>query len=44
MTESFAIFLSGLAGVFGGMALLYVSIRITTLITGRLTTEDKKDG
>ena len=44
MTESMAIFLSGLGGVFGGMALLYLAIRVTTLITARLTAEDKQDG
>ena len=44
MSESFVFFLSGLGGVFGGMTLLYVSIRLTSLITRRLTSGEKKDG
>jgi hypothetical protein len=36
MRDAIIIFISGLGGVFLGMALLYASIRITSLVTGRL--------
>ena len=39
-----SVFVAGLGGVFAGMGLLYVSIRITALITKRLTSgEDRND-
>jgi len=42
MGEAVSLFVAGLGGVFVGMALLYVSIRITSLITGRLPSGEEK--
>ncbi len=36
MSEALSIFIAGLFWVFLGMALLYVSIKITSLVTDRL--------
>ena len=36
MSEALSIFITGLFGVFLGMALLYMSIKITSLATDRL--------
>ena len=44
MREAVSPFVAGLGGVFAGMALLYVSIRITSLITGRLTSGEEQGG
>ncbi len=35
MAETLGIFIAGNAGVFLGMALLYISIKLTTVVTGR---------
>lgn len=43
MQEAVSIFLAGLGGVFVGMTLLYLSIRITSFITGRLEAGKNKD-
>jgi len=42
MEDALTIFIAGLGGVFVGMAMLYVAILITPVITGRF--ERKKDG
>jgi hypothetical protein len=43
LTQSLFIFVSGLSGVFLGMALLYVSIRITALVvSSRAKKEEEK--
>ena len=36
MKEAFEIFVVGLGGVFVGMALLYISIRIISLVVDRM--------
>ena len=43
MQEAVSIFLAGLGGVFVGMMLLYLSIRITSLFTGRLEAGKTED-
>ena len=35
MAETLGIFIAGNAGVFLGMALLYISIKLTTVVTSR---------
>jgi hypothetical protein len=42
MRDAVLLFISGLGGVFLGMALLYTSIRITSLLTEKM--DPKKDG
>ena len=42
MADDLIIFIAGLGGVFLGMALLYISIRITALITGSLAIKKEK--
>ena len=41
MVEPFVIFIAGFGGVLVGMALLYISIRTTSLVTGKLI--DKRE-
>ena len=36
MTNAVTVFISGITGVFGGMALLYISLRITSFITDKM--------
>jgi hypothetical protein len=36
MNSSLTIFIAGLGGVFAGMGLLYVAIRVTTVLVERL--------
>ena len=42
LTQSVYIFVSGLGGVFLGMGLLYLSIRVTAFIIGRWATEEEE--
>jgi len=42
MSESFVVFISGITGVFCGMALLYISIRITSFVTDRIESAKEK--
>lgn len=43
MGETLKIFVAGLSGVFIGMALLYISINLTTVVTGKFfESKDKK--
>ena len=42
MSDAFAIFITGLFGVFLGMALLYVAIQITSLVTNHFGNDGKK--
>ncbi len=42
MSSSFIVFISGIAGVFFGMALLYIAVRITSFVTDRI--EMAKEG
>jgi Na+-transporting methylmalonyl-CoA/oxaloacetate decarboxylase gamma subunit len=44
MGEAVSLFVAGLGGVFAGMALLYISIRVTSLITRRIVSGEEKDG
>ncbi len=39
MSNAIVIFISGVTGVFCGMALLYLSIKITALVVDKLETE-----
>ena len=41
MTEALVVFIGGIGGVFIGMGLLYLSIRITSLAVGRWGGEAK---
>jgi Na+-transporting methylmalonyl-CoA/oxaloacetate decarboxylase gamma subunit len=43
MADTLIIFIAGLGGVFLGMALLYISIRVTSLVTGRFEKKRKKN-
>ncbi|GAB6144790.1 hypothetical protein [Desulfocicer niacini] len=36
VNNALTVFISGIAGVFGGMALLYFSLKITSFITDRV--------
>ena len=36
MSNSIIVFISGITGVFVGMGLLYIAIRITSLITDKI--------
>ncbi len=36
MSNSFIVFISGITGVFCGMALLYIAIRITSFVTDKI--------
>ncbi len=44
MSNAVTVFISGITGVFAGMALLYFSLKITSFITDKLTASgaDKK--
>ena len=42
MFEAIGIFVAGISGVFLGMALLYVSIKIVSSVTSRLNSEEGK--
>ena len=42
MADAVSLFVAGLGGVFVGMALLYIAIRVTSLITGRLPSGEEK--
>ena len=44
MKDALQIMTVGLGGVFVGMALLYVAIRITSVVADRLAGEQKGDG
>ena len=43
MVDTLIIFIAGLGGVFLGMALLYISIRVTSLVTGGFDKKRKKN-
>jgi Na+-transporting methylmalonyl-CoA/oxaloacetate decarboxylase gamma subunit len=43
MADTLIIFIAGLGGVFLGMALLYISIRVTSLVTGGFEKKRKKN-
>jgi len=43
LSDEVFIFLSGIIGVFSGMALLYISIRIMGKIADRFETEKKEE-
>ena len=40
MFEALGIFVAGISGVFLGMALLYISIKIVSAVTSRFTSEE----
>jgi hypothetical protein len=42
LTQSVFIFISGLGGVFLGMALLYLSIRVTAFVIGKWAIEEEE--
>ena len=45
MAEAVFIFIAGIVGVFIGMAMLYIAIKIVSLVTSRLKVgEGKNDG
>lgn len=41
MNQTMVIFMSGIAGVFVGMALLYGAIKLNTLVTERILKQGK---
>ncbi len=42
MSQAIEIFISGITGVFCGMALLYISIKIMGVISSKLDTGEKE--
>ncbi len=42
MTKAVEVFISGIAGVFIGMALLYVSIKLSSLAIAKLSEGEEK--
>lgn len=42
MNNAMTVFISGITGVFGGMGLLYFSLKITAFITDKLTSSAAK--
>ncbi|MDJ0721872.1 MAG: hypothetical protein QNJ04_09585 [Desulfobacterales bacterium] len=44
MNEALPIVAAGLGGVFGGMTLLYIAIRITSALTDRMAARSTDDG
>lgn len=42
MEQALEVFINGIGGVFAGMAMLYISIRIISLMAGRQA-EDKEE-
>ncbi len=42
LSQAIEIFISGITGVFFGMALLYISIKIMELVASRWITEEKE--
>jgi len=44
MTEAFGILFGGIVSVFCGMALLYISIKVTGKAVAKVTSGEKSDG
>ena len=42
MNNAMTVFISGITGVFGGMTLLYLSLRITSFITDKVVASAAK--
>jgi Na+-transporting methylmalonyl-CoA/oxaloacetate decarboxylase gamma subunit len=42
LSQAIEIFISGITGVFFGMTLLYISIKIMALVSNRWITEEKE--
>lgn len=42
MEQAITIFVAGLGGVFIGMALLYIAIRLTSLVTDKIGSRKEK--
>lgn len=42
MEQALEVFINGIGGVFAGIAMLYISIRVISLVAGRRT-EDKEE-
>ena len=36
MNEAFSVFLTGIVGVFAGMTLLYLTVRLNAFVAGRI--------
>jgi len=36
MNEAFSVFLTGIVGVFAGMSLLYLTVRLNAFVAGRI--------
>ena len=43
MAEAVSLFVAGLVGVFAGMTLLYVSIRVTSLVMSRMGSGEEEE-